>query len=431
MPDDLLALSADMIDRRVLSTFPNRITNELSEVADGIAMVESFSHVVLLRTDDGLLAFDTSGAATGTAVVEALRGWAPERVHTVVYTHGHADHVAGSGAFLSDATGRGYAPPAVVGHEAVPARFARYREMNGWNIRINTRQFGGVARVAGLGIGGAWRSFLPEDTLECTEVYRDRHTIEVGGLAVELHHGRGETDDHTWAWVPSRRAVCTGDFVTWVFPNAGNPQKVQRYPLEWAAALREIAALAPELLLPAHGLPIAGAARIAGVLDDIASVLERLVADVVALMNEGATLDDVIHTVRVDERMLGLPYLMPVYDEPEFVVRNVWRLYGGWWDGNPARLKPPRDADVARELAALAGTGALVARAEALAGGGDLRLACELVEIAAAAAPDDAGVHRTRAAIYRARRDAETSLMAKGVYADAARASDERLAAGG
>ena len=44
--------------------------------------------------------------------------------------------------------------------------------------------------------------------------------------------------------------------------------------------------------------------------------------------------------------LLERPYLRPVYDEPEFVVRNVYRLYGGWWDGNPANLKPARDAEV-------------------------------------------------------------------------------------
>jgi hypothetical protein len=36
--------------------------------------------------------------------------------------------------------------------------------------------------------------------------------------------------------------------------------------------------------------------------------------------------------------LLERPYLRPVYDEPEFVVRTVWRLYGGWYDGNPAHL---------------------------------------------------------------------------------------------
>ena len=114
--------------------------------------------------------------------------------------------------------------------------------------------------------------------------------LVVGELTLELRHARGETGDHLYAWLPERKAIAVGDFVTWVFPNAGNPQKVQRYPLDWAHALREMSALGAELLLPAHGLPIAGAARIARVLDDVASALEHVV-------NE--TLDAIVHAVRV------------------------------------------------------------------------------------------------------------------------------------
>ena len=65
---DLLALSTRIIDSGLADQPVNRVTNELSEVADGIAMVESFSHCVALRTDDGLVCFDASGAATGQAV---------------------------------------------------------------------------------------------------------------------------------------------------------------------------------------------------------------------------------------------------------------------------------------------------------------------------------------------------------------------------
>ena len=164
-------------------------------------------------------------------------------------------------------------------------------------------------------------------------------------------YDRGETDDHTWAWIPSHQAVAVGDFVAWVFPNAGNPQKVQRYPGEWAAALRKMLALEPELLLPAHGLAVAGRERVATVLGDLATALERLVADVVAGMNAGATLDEIVHAVRVDDDLIHRPWLRPIYDEPEFVVRNTYRLYGGWWDGNPATLKPAGEAALARARA--------------------------------------------------------------------------------
>jgi alkyl sulfatase BDS1-like metallo-beta-lactamase superfamily hydrolase len=173
-------------------------------------------------------------------------------------------------------------------------------------------------------------------------------------------------------------------------------------------------------MLPAHGLPIAGRERIAGVLDVAATALESLVRDVLAMMNGGSSLDEIIHTVRVDDAVLQLPYMRPLYDEPEFVVRNVWRRYGGWWDADPANLKPAPRAALAAELTSLAGGSArLAGRAAELADGGDLRLACHLVELAAAAAPDDPAVHATRADIYERRRHAETSLMTKGIYAAA------------
>jgi alkyl sulfatase BDS1-like metallo-beta-lactamase superfamily hydrolase len=110
-----------------------------------------------------------------------------------------------------------------------------------------------------------------------------------------------------------------------------------------------------------------------------------------------------------------------VYDEPEFIVRNVWRLYGGWYDGDPSRLKPAADADVARELATLSGGAAVLAdRAAALADAGDFRTACHLVELASGAAPDDRAIHARRADLYQRRAEQETSTMAKGVFGWAA-----------
>jgi alkyl sulfatase BDS1-like metallo-beta-lactamase superfamily hydrolase len=246
----------------------------------------------------------------------------------------------------------------------------------------------------------------------------------VGGVEVELTHARGETDDHLWAWLPAHRAICAGDFFIWAFPNAGNPQKVQRYPLEWAAALRAMAERGAELFIPAHGLPIAGAARIRRVLEETAGALETLVRDTLDCMNSGLTLEQTLGEVRVDPELLLRPYLRSTYDEPEFVVRNIWRLYGGWYDGDPARLKPPTRAAVAREIAAITGgASALIERARARAEEGDLRLACELVELAVAAEPESKAAHQARYELYRARRKLESSLMSKGIFGNAAKDS--------
>lgn len=415
---DLLALSSRVIDSGVVDEPINRITNELSEVADGLAIIESFSHSVVVDAGDGLVAFDASHARTGADVVSAIKSWTSTPVSHLVYTHGHADHVGGGGDFVS-----GFGTMTVVGHRNVDARFDRYAYTNDWNVLINARQFGGVRGDFGMGDGRP--DFIPTNTPRPGHIVDDHDVLTVGDRTIELHHARGETDDHLWGWMPEEKWAFVGDFVIWNFPNAGNPQKVQRYPIEWAAALRSMIERGPELLLPAHGLPIEGRDRIARVLDDIAGALERLVAEVVEMMNAGEVLDTIVQSVTVDADVLAKPYLRPLYDEPEFVVRNIWRQFGGWWDGAPSRLKPAPDAVLANELAALAGgSTVLIDRAMELADGGEFRLACHLADLAGWAAPTDAGVHATRAVIYRARRKEETSLMAKGIFAGTARESE-------
>jgi alkyl sulfatase BDS1-like metallo-beta-lactamase superfamily hydrolase len=375
----------------------------LEEIAGRTAFVSSFANVTALDTDEGLVLIDTGGWHLGLLVFGSVRAWSQRPVHTAVYTHGHIDHVFGIERFDDEARERSRPPPRVIAHEATVARFERYRDTSGWNACINTRQFS---------VSTAW----PQKYRFPDEIYRDRRTLEIGGETLELHHARGETDDATWVWVPSRKLLCTGDLFIWAAPNAGNPQKVQRYARDWARALRQMATLDAEVLSPGHGVPIFGKDRVKQALDDTAALLESLHQQTVTLMNEGATLDTVLAQVRPPAELLERPYLRPIYDEPEFVVRNIWRLYGGWWDGNPAHLKPARDAELAREIASLVAGGAnrLAARAGELADEGEWRLACHLIEWAAAAG--DAAICRTRGEIYRRRAEVETSLMAKGIF---------------
>jgi len=424
---NLLELSSSIIDegKTTEDVGPiNRINHELSEIADGIAVVEAFSHCVLFETDDGLLAFDTSSPQGGGRVVEAIRGWRQDRFNTLVYTHGHIDHVGGCGAFMADAESSGHPAPRVAGHENVSRRFDRYNWTNGYNMVINRRQFGQFSRRGYSLTDGD--GFLPESSARPEITYSDRLDLEIGGLEVELRHAKGETDDHTWSWIGRHKAICAGDFFIWCFPNAGNPQKVQRYPVEWAAAMREMAAQGAELFLPAHGLPIEGRDRIQGVLTDVAEALEFLVKSTVDAMNEGARLNEIVHEVKVDPAVLAKPYLQPIYDEPEFIVRNIWRLYGGWYDGNPANLKPAEDSILAKELAVLAGGAEKLAQRGQELAADDPRLACHLVEMAVLASPDDKSLHVIRAEVYQHRRGMESSLMAKGIFGSAVNESLER-----
>ena len=423
---DPIELSSRLIDTGVADEQVVRVNNALSEIDDNVAVIEAFSNMVTFGTDDGLVCLDASGPFSGTAVVDSLRGWSTDRINTLLYTHGHVDHVGGSGALAADAAERRQPLPDVVGHDNVVPRFERYNATNGYNLIINRRQFGLGLRQRGVGIAFDDDNFLPSDALWPNRTYSTNDSLSVGGLDLELQHDKGETDDHTWAWVPSHRAICPGDLVAWVFPNAGNPQKVQRYPLEWARALRHMDALEPELLIPAHGPPVRGRGRIATVLLTLAESLETLVSQTIDLMNEGASLDEILQNVSLPAEWLERPWMRPVYDEPEFVIRNIWRLYGGWWDLDPAHLKPSPKGELAAELVRLGGGAeAFAQRAQELVDESDLKLACHLIELAVAADPTSASLHGIRAEIYEARRAAEQSLMSIGIFSATAAESRE------
>ncbi len=400
----LRAHSADLMAGKIAIDDAHPMLPRLvaEEVATRSYFVASFANVTAFDTSDGLVLVDTGSFVLADKTRALLREVTASPAHTAIWTHGHVDHCFGVEGYEREAGRHVH----VIAHEAVPRRFERYQLTRGYNDVINARQF-------------QTRAAFPGDFRAPDELYATDKTVDIGGRRFELHHALGETDDATWVWVPDAGALCAGDLVIWASPNCGNPQKVQRYPREWAAALRAMDRCGAEVLCPGHGVPIFGTAEVHRVLDDTATYLESLVDQVVTLLNRGAPLDEILAAVAPPPALATRPYLAPIYDEPEFVVRNLCRLYGGWWDGNPAHLKPPREADLAHELAGLAGGAARLAeRAQAIT---DSRLACELIELAYRAAPDDAAIAAARKAIYAARAKAERSLMARGVFASAAR----------
>jgi glyoxylase-like metal-dependent hydrolase (beta-lactamase superfamily II) len=201
----------------------------------------SFANVTVIETTEGLVLIDTGGPYTGTTVYEEVRQKFPKTpVHTAIYTHGHVDHVSGINEFET----RDGSRARVISHEAVIQRFDRYKTTQGYNGWINARQFGLPSPL--------W----PEEFRYPDVTYSTFLKIKVGDVDFELYHAKGETDDATWVWIPKYKALCAGDLFIWCVPNCGNPQKVQRYPREWAQALRIMAEKEAELMFPGHGPPI-------------------------------------------------------------------------------------------------------------------------------------------------------------------------------
>ncbi len=390
----------------------------ITRVTDDIITVHTTyfcGSVTAIRTDAGLVLIDTAKPDTAAQTLAVLRSWDDSPVHTVIYTHGHIDHTSGITLIDEEADARGRPRPRVIAHRNVRRRMERYEASHGFNSLVQGQQFNKPDYVYPIG------QRRPD------KVYDDSLSLTIGGEEIALFHGRGETDDASFVWLPKRRVLASGDFVIWVFPNAGNPRKAQRYAADWAVALRRMEELEPEILIPGHGPVIFGKERAAQVLRDGAEALEYLTSETLRLINRGATLDEMLHAVKVPPRYLAKPYLLPKYDDPEFLVRAIYHFYAGWFDGDPAHLKPARTADLAAELARLAGgADKLAGRAAILSGEGQTRLAVQLAEFAGAAAPEDARIQAIRAAVLQTCIDGEATLMGKAFFAVYQRDAEQR-----
>ena len=370
------------------------------EVAPDVLIHADFVNTYAVRMGRELLLVDPGFAHLGPAVQRAVRAWTDNPLSAAVYTHGHADHAFGLQAFL-DAGER----PQIIAQENCPRRFRRYRLTHGLNASINQRQF------------SLPEPMFPDSFIEPTLTFRDALAQRIGGCEVRYQAAKGETDDACYVWISERRYLFTGDLVIWQAPNCGNPQKVQRYPAEWAEALETMAGLGAEWMFPGHGLVVHGAAAIREMLENTARYLRVIIDQVLERMNRGETPEEIFHAVEPDPELARLPYLAARYDHPKFIVRNLLRLYGGWWNGNAADLLPATWERQAQEIASLAGgVDVLVDAGRGHLDKGDSIMAAHLAEWATRAAPANRAAQELKRDVYDRRLREEPSLMGQGIY---------------
>ncbi|HSW17907.1 MAG TPA: MBL fold metallo-hydrolase [Ramlibacter sp.] len=306
-------------------------------------------NVVVFETDAGLVLIDSGYAPAGPALVDALRQISDKPVHTVVFTHFHADHAFGAWALLAAGM-----KPQIVAEERFIEQMEEDMRTHGLIARNNQQSLSEVPRT--------WA-----DAVRPTTTFHRKTTLEIGGEQFVLTHARGETEDQLWVSAPGRNVVVSADYFQNFLPNAGNGKRRQRYPEEWAQALREMAAQKPRLLLPMHGPALTDAAEIQDRLPAQASMLESISRQVVDGLNAGLRRDLVVDRVALPSELAGRDDARPLYVSAKDIGRMVVKEHSGWWDDVPSHWDPAPLAAEARELAALAGGAPkLVQRALAL-----------------------------------------------------------------
>ena len=170
-----------------------------------------FHFSVFLVTPEGVVATDPINAEAAAWLREQIEERFDQPIRYVVYSHDHADHIAGGEVFKE-------AGATVVAHE------------------------------------NAKRAIIGEDrpTAVPDITFADRMTIELGGQTVELiYPGRSHSDNLIVMHFPEQRAAFTVDFIS-----------VKRLPYQdlgdsyfpdWIEAIKQVEAIDFDTLVPGHG----------------------------------------------------------------------------------------------------------------------------------------------------------------------------------
>jgi alkyl sulfatase BDS1-like metallo-beta-lactamase superfamily hydrolase len=227
--------------------------------------------------------------------------------------------------------------------------------------------------------------------------------------------------------------VQTADYYQGFLPNAGNGKRVQRYVEEWAYALREMAGLEPEILIPAHGAAITNPAEIQEVLGVHAEALQYVVDATIEGLNARLRKDQVHQSIELPAHLADHPALNVQYVTAQDISKMVIKRYTGWWDDMPSHWSPsPKEQEAAAIVKLAGGLPVLVDETRRLLDQ-DVQLACHLADWAWLAAPDDPAVQQLVIDTYLARIvDERSNTQEILAYIDAITAARSRqLAAGG
>ena len=234
-------------------------------------------------TDDGVLVVDaTATPAMADALVAEIRKVTAKPIKYVVLSHYHAVRVLGASAFKAQEiiASRGtYELIAERGEQDWKSEFERF-----------PRLFANAESIPGL----TWP----------TMVFDQQLTLHMGGLEIQiLHLGAGHTKGDSIVWIPSEKALLSGDLVEY---NAG-VYTGDAQLAEWPATIERLRALGAEKLVPGRGPAMKSNADVNKALDytrDFVTTLYKTAQDAVA---RGKNLTDAYKMIRAK--------LDPVYGE--------------------------------------------------------------------------------------------------------------------
>jgi alkyl sulfatase BDS1-like metallo-beta-lactamase superfamily hydrolase len=365
----------------------------LFKVADGVYQLRGFdiANITLIEGKTGWIVVDTLTAreSAAAAMAFARKHLGDKPVSAIVFTHSHADHFGGALGVVSVQeiaerkipviASEGFMEEATSENILVGTAMAR-RSMYQFGKNLERSPKGLVDTGLGKNVAYGTIGILQPTQL----ITQPTQELTLDGVRFVFHNVPGaEAPAELTFSVPDKKLYGGAENLAQTMHNLLPVRGAKaRDALRWASYLQEaLDQMADtEIYVGQHNWPIWGKARISEFITKHRDVYKYTHDQTVRLANAGYTPREIADMVKLPKSLSTYPGTRGYYGDLRHNVKEVYQLYLGAYDGNPANLNPlPPQESAKRYLELIGGADKAVAVAQTAFDKGDYRWAAELL----------------------------------------------------
>ena len=347
-----------------------------------IIPANAFATIHVIDAPNGLIVIDTGlNKEQMLPVAEKIKTLSDKPIKTVIYTHAHADHTGGVGAFISPQQVESGDVEVIADYKFMDAYISENASTGPLMGQRAVFMYGGTLQAADrdqfttgcCGHFSAGTAAFIEPTYLTAE---DSETRDVLGLEMTFVHSGGENAAHMIIYSPKYKTVFTGDELQGpAGPQLHSPRGTKfRDTNAWVIALDKIRAFEPDHMLPGHGRAEYGKENVDKILITYRDAMQFQHDQAIRLINQGKSPDDLANEIVIPDYLTLDPFTIQTYGNVKTNVRSYFTGYVSWFDGNPANLDPlPKAEEDAKLVEAMGGRDKVLKLSEKAMTDGDIK----------------------------------------------------------
>ena len=373
-----------------LTEHSRKMEQRVYKVTDNVYSAVGFgvANSTLIVGNDGIIIVDTTESGdSAKAILAEFRKITDKPVKAIIYTHNHSDHTMGVKAFTNEDDVKAgkvqiYAHETmmntVISNASVVAPILGLRSSYTFGILLERGSEGWVNQGLGPAYVRGGTGFIAP-----TKTFKDKLDVTIAGVKMQLLYAPSETDDEIVVWLPEQKLLQSAEVIQGeTFPNVHTIRGTKfRDPVAWYKTIDFMRGLQAEHLVPSHGRPMSGKAKIEEMLTAYRDAIQYVHDQTIRLMNKGLTPDEIVEQVaHLPAHLAQHPWLGEFYGTVKHSVRQIYVGYLGWFEGDPTALDPlPRAEESKRYVELMGGREAVFKAAQKAFDAGEHQWTAELL----------------------------------------------------